>query len=1057
MKSGANLATVDAWRVVVIEDSPDDVAEIRRLLRRGSDRRYQFVEAATGAAGVRAVFDASGGLPDCVVLDYNLPDTDALEMLPALIGPDGLTVCPIVVLTGSAVSQLGPAVLWAGAQDFIGKDWMTEESLTRAVENAAQRWAMGRELHARTSALQASEVQLRLATEVAGMAVTRIDYRTHTAVLDTIGAALFGLDAGVPLPRAVIHAAFHPDDKEEILRLVDQCLDPSGDGCLFMEHRIVHQDGSIRWVDVKKQVTFSEIAGVRRPMTGVLATIDITTRKQAEQQLRASDAFNRSLMNASADCIKVMDLDGQLLFINEPGLCAMEIDDFAPMCGQPWPTLWPADLGPEIQRAVAAARAGETYSFQAFCPTVKGKPRWWDVTVSAVRDPVDGQVVRLLAVSRDITDRKQHEATLVARERELQMLADNTPDILARFDRELRHVFVNAAVEPATGRNREDFLGRTHRELGLPAHLCDHWEAAIRDVFDHGQPKLIDFTLEAPEGTRYYCSRMVPEIGPDGEVEFVLGVTQDVTDAQAAEAAVRVSEERLARAQRAARVGTWDWDIVLGRASWTAEAWQLFGRSADIDGPVTQDLWRSCLHPDDRDRAAAAITAALAAGPYRDEFRIRYRDGREAWLESEGEVIRDNTGAAARMLGTVRDISDRKLALEGLRVADKRKDEFLATLAHELRNPLAPIRTGLSILQMARLPDQAEKVVGMMDRQLGHMVNLVDDLLDVSRVRTGKITLRVERVTVREVVDAAVEACRPSIDEKSHTLEVDLAAKPMWVTGDNTRLVQVVTNLLTNAAKYSEPGARIRLSAASEGGQAVIRVSDTGMGIAPELLPTLWDLFTQVRDTLDKAQGGLGIGLSLVKHLVDMHGGTVTAESAGVGHGSTFTVRLPLAAAADQSAATSSARRGPAPAPLAARRVLVVDDSVDAAELLTMLLQISGHTTATAHSGLDALETARTFTPDIVFLDIGLPDGMDGYEVARRFRADPLMAEIVLVALTGWGSEADKRMSKDAGFDCHLVKPVEADSVEAVIARLCVTPVSGGKPHDGEVRRERPA
>jgi len=341
---------------------------------------------------------------------------------------------------------------------------------------------------------------------------------------------------------------------------------------------------------------------------------------------------------------------------------------------------------------------------------------------------------------------------------------------------------------------------------------------------------------------------------------------------------------------------------VSGRASWTPEAWLLFGRSSAADSPVTYDLWRSSLHPDDRDRAADAAAAARIAGPYRDEYRVRYPDGREAWLESEGEVVRDNTGAAVRMIGTVRDISDHKLSDEALRVADQRKDEFLATLAHELRNPLAPIRNGVAILSVASSPDVVEKVVAMMDRQLGHMVNLVDDLLDVSRVRTGKITLRAERVTVQEVVDAAVEACGSIISQKSHTLEVDLTAEPLAVTGDETRLMQVVANLLTNAAKYSEPGGRVRVTAGRDGDEAVIRVSDTGMGIAADLLPTLWDLFTQVRDTLDKAQGGLGIGLSLVKQLVEMHGGTVAAQSAGVGHGSTFTVRLPLAVSADQTA-----------------------------------------------------------------------------------------------------------------------------------------------------------
>jgi len=331
------------------------------------------------------------------------------------------------------------------------------------------------------------------------------------------------------------------------------------------------------------------------------------------------------------------------------------------------------------------------------------------------------------------------------------------------------------------------------------------------------------------------------------------------------------------------------------------------------------------------------------------------------------------------------------------------------------------------------LPDQAEQVVEMMDRQLGHMVNLVNDLLDVSRVRTGKITLRIERVMLKEALDSAVEACQPIIAEKSHTLEVDFAAEPLTVNGDNTRLVQIVANLLTNAAKYSEPGSRIRLTCRQEGGEAVIRVSDSGVGIAPELLPTLWDLFTQVRDTLDKAQGGLGIGLSLVKKLVEMHGGTVAADSAGVGHGSTFTVRLPLAAADERrNPATASTNETPPPR-LAGRRVLVVDDNVDGAESLAVLLRISGHTTATVHSGQAALDTARAFAPEVVFLDIGLP-GMSGYEVAKQFRADPDRAGIVIVALTGWGSENDKQKSQAAGFDHHLTKPIEIQAAQDILA-----------------------
>ena len=302
MKSDASVAPVPMWRVVIIEDSPEDRDELRRLLLKGSDRRYQFVEAQTGAAGVRAVLEDPDGPPDCVLLDYTLPDTDALEVLPAVIGPDGLTICPFVVVTGIADMRLGPAVLRAGAQDFIGKDWMTAESLTRAIENAAERWAMTRELQARAAALKAGQHQLQLAVELAGLGVTRIDYCTNTVVLDSIAAELFGLEAGVPLPRSAIHDTFHPDDAAEISRLMNHSLDPAGDGCFVMEHRVVHGDGSIRWQSVKKQVVFGDVGGVRGPVAGILAAVDITERKAAERELaRHREDLQREVETRTAE------------------------------------------------------------------------------------------------------------------------------------------------------------------------------------------------------------------------------------------------------------------------------------------------------------------------------------------------------------------------------------------------------------------------------------------------------------------------------------------------------------------------------------------------------------------------------------------------------------------------------------------------------------------------------------------------------------------------------------------------------------------------------------
>lgn len=372
--------------------------------------------------------------------------------------------------------------------------------------------------------------------------------------------------------------------------------------------------------------------------------------------------------------------------------------------------------------------------------------------------------------------------------------------------------------------------------------------------------------------------------------------------------------------------------------------------------------------------------------------------------------------------------------------ADRRKDEFLATLAHELRNPLAPLRNGLAILRRGGATDDAAaRAQAMMERQLSHLVRLVDDLLDVSRISRGMVKLEPQRVSLATILEHAVETTGPLVDAGGHMLTVRTPDAPVFVHGDLTRLAQVVSNLLNNAAKYTPRGGHIELWAGIERPEpgappwAVVRVTDDGTGISADMLPRVFDLFAQVDRTLDRAQGGLGIGLSLVRRLVEMHGGTIAARSEGLGRGSTFTVRLPLASAGEDGAAGEAVARPEGRA--AARRVLVVDDNLDAAETLAMLLSLQGHEATTAHSGPEALEAARARRPEVVFLDIGMP-GMDGYEVARRLRADPALAGTTLVALTGWGSEDDKRRSQDAGFDVHLTKPVEPTAVAEVLAGI---------------------
>jgi signal transduction histidine kinase/ActR/RegA family two-component response regulator len=374
---------------------------------------------------------------------------------------------------------------------------------------------------------------------------------------------------------------------------------------------------------------------------------------------------------------------------------------------------------------------------------------------------------------------------------------------------------------------------------------------------------------------------------------------------------------------------------------------------------------------------------------------------------------------------------ERERTAEVLKQADRRKDEFLATLAHELRNPLAPIRNSLQILRMTACSDPtAERVCEMMERQVNHMVRLVDDLMEVSRITRGLIDLRKEETDLATVIRSAIETSRPLIEAGQHQLAITLPPEPIPLFGDAVRLGQVFANLLNNAAKYTNRGGQIWLSARQGGDEAVVCVRDNGIGISAEVLPAIFDMFMQANRATDRSQGGLGIGLTLVKSLVELHGGSISADSAGLGQGSEFIVRLPVAVA--QQLGQQQATAGRSSERLPQRRVLVVDDNEDAAASMGMLLKYLGTDVEIAHDGPTALSTIDRYRPDVVLLDIGMP-GMDGFEVARRIRERAEFDSIVLIALTGWGQAEDRSRTREAGFDHHLVKPADIRALQSVL------------------------
>jgi two-component system CheB/CheR fusion protein len=555
-------------------------------------------------------------------------------------------------------------------------------------------------------------------------------------------------------------------------------------------------------------------------------------------------------------------------------------------------------------------------------------------------------------------------------------------------------------------------------------------------------------------GVLEFFSQSIRSPDPD-LLRMVAGIGRQLgqfIDRREAEENRRTSEERLRLALGAGHMGVWDWNIQTGELKWSESLGPMLGLAPGSFGGTLADFL-DLIHPDDREQVKQSISRAIGEGQdYEFEFRNLWPDGSLHWIAGNGRVFHDPSGKAVRMIGIGMDITERKVLeqeleqrVRELAEGDRRKDEFLAMLAHELRNPLAPIRNALQILKTpAAEPALREMARDVLDRQTSLLARLVDDLMDVSRITRGKINLNRETIELATVVKRAIETARPLIEEQEHQLSVSLPPEPIYLSGDLVRLAQALANILNNAAKYTEKHGRIFLSAevatapspcplprGERGrgeGEVAIWVRDTGIGIAPEMLPRIFDLFTQADRSLDRSQGGLGIGLTLVRSLVDMHGGTVQAASAGPGQGSEFIVRLPTL-----PISSKNGKGLEEPAPLRddrlSRRVLIIDDNRDSTETLASLMRIWNHEVKTAQDGPSALAAAESFHPDVVFLDIGLP-GMNGFEVAKRLRRLPDLPQMLLVALSGYSQDGDRFQAQEAGFDHYLVKPVGTEIIQ---------------------------
>ncbi len=707
--------------------------------------------------------------------------------------------------------------------------------------------------------------------------------------------------------------------------------------------------------------------------------------------------------------------------------------------GEPW---WVADLPqhPEFPRAAVAAREGlrGAYAFPArLGDEILGIVEFF---CGEVRRPDDDMLRAIAALGQQIGQflRRVHaQAALEQAVRDkdealalLDTLLDRAPIGFAFVDMQLRFHRVNRHLAELHGVPAAGHFGRTegeiHPSLATAIHpLLEH----VRDTGEAtSDQEVAGPTRWQDNQPGHWLVSCYPVRRSVGEMLGVGVVVVDITERKRMEEALREGEARFRQLAESLPQLIWTCDAD-GACDYLSRQWQ--GYTGRLEGDLLGDGWLSVVHPDDVGKLAEKWHACVANGTLFDaELRIRDANGRFRWFKGRAIPVRDAAGRVIKWFGSHTDIDDQKRAEQTLREADRRKDEFLAMLSHELRNPLAPIRNALEVIRLrgGERREVLRQAWDMVERQVEQLSRLVDDLLDVSRITRGKIALRQEPVEVPAVVTRAVETSRPLIEARRHQLDVSLPEEPLWVRGDATRLAQVLLNLLNNAAKYTDEGGRVSLHVRREDDEVVFRVRDTGIGIPPEMLPRVFDLFTQVDPTLERTQGGLGIGLTLVRRLVQMHGGTATAQSEGRGRGSEFVVRLPLLPAPAAQAETTPPPPQRKDMPRQSHRVLVVDDNKDAAESLVMLLRLFGHDTALALDGPTALRMAAQKKPEIVLCDIGMP-GMNGYEVARQLRQMPGGDRILLIAITGFGATEDRRRTAEAGFDAHLVKPVEPEDL----------------------------
>jgi PAS domain S-box-containing protein len=867
--------------------------------------------------------------------------------------------------------------------------------------------------------------QRQLALDAAHMGWWHYDPAARVATYDKRYTEIFGVSGCERLNEEILKL-LHPDDLTRVRAAVEAALDPANPKPYTAEYRVNRPDGTMVWVEAHGLATFEGEGRARRATSLVGTVADITGRKQAEAALRESHDRTSAILASIADAFYSLDDQWRFVIVNPAAERAPFGRPASELVGKVIWDMFPKIVGTRVHQHYLDAVEKRSHEHYEAPSPLNG--RWYEVFMFPRTGGLDVYL-------RDIDDRKKAEEALKESEQRFRTIAEALPVLISLSRTEdSTIVFTNTAYNEAFGFRQEEIIGRKGPEVYYdPADRAKMIDA----IREQGLVSNYQLKAKRADGTPLWLLSSVRPITFGGK-PAILGASIDISERMRAEEALRASEERF----KAIADHTPDHILIQDRDLRYRLVInpQMGLTQKDMIGKTDQDF----LSREDADKLTAIKRRVLETGePIHVELPIATPQGEAQFFDGSYVPRRNAQGEIDGLIGYFKNVTQRKQAEQRLEAAnqqlreqDLHKNQFLAILSHELRNPLAPIRNSLYILGRAHSgSQQSQHALDVINRQIGQLTRLVDDLLDVTRVSRNKIQLQRSSLELNDLVRRTVEDHRSLLEGRAIIVEATFAPGPLPMRGDVERLSQVVGNLLQNAAKFTPAGGRVRVSteAAPSKTHAILRVIDSGVGIAPALLGRLFQPFMQADASLDRSQGGLGLGLALVKGLVEMHGGEVHAHSEGLGQGAEFVIELPLDQGAGKEPSTSPAR----PEAIC-RRVLVIEDNRDAADSLREVLEFGAHVVEVAYNGPDGLHRARTFKPEIVLCDIGLP-GMDGYEVAHAFRANPALKDVFLVALSGYAQPDDLQRARDAGFDKHLAKPSSLEKLEELLADAPVT------------------